>query len=59
MPEVVKHCMASWHKYMPDYEYRLWDMDAVRDIDVPYLKEALECRKWAFAADFIRLFAVE
>lgn len=24
MPELVKQCIASWHKYMPDWEYRLW-----------------------------------
>ena len=25
MPELVKQCIASWHKHMPDWEYRLWD----------------------------------
>lgn len=44
---------------MPDYEYRLWDMKAIAEIDVPFVREALECRKWAFAADYVRLWAVE
>ncbi len=59
MPPIVKKCIDSWHRYMPDYEYRLWDMDSIREIDVPFLREALECRKWAFAADYVRLWAVE
>lgn len=59
MPEIVKACIASWHEHMPDYEYRLWDMESIRDVDVPFLREALECRKWAFAADYVRLYAVE
>lgn len=25
MPELVKQCIASWHRHMPDWEYRLWD----------------------------------
>ena len=29
MPELVKQCIASWHKYMPDWEYRLWDEDSL------------------------------
>lgn len=25
MPDLVKQCIASWHRHMPDWEYRLWD----------------------------------
>lgn len=25
MPELVAKCIASWHKHMPDWEFRLWD----------------------------------
>ena len=25
IPELVKQCIASWHRHMPDWEYRLWD----------------------------------
>ena len=44
---------------MPEYNYKLWDMQAIAEIDVPFVREALECRKWAFASDFVRLWAVE
>lgn len=59
MPPIVKKCIDSWRRYLPDYEFRLWDMKSIQDIDVPFLREALECRKWAFAADYVRLWAVE
>lgn len=59
MPPIVKKCIDSWHRYMPDYEYRLWDMESIREIDIPFVREALECRKWAFAADYVRVWAVE
>ncbi len=25
MPQLAKDCIASWHKYMPDWEYKLWN----------------------------------
>ncbi len=59
MPQIIKNCIDSWHRYMPDYEYRLWDMESIRGIDIPFVREALECRKWAFAADYVRVWAVE
>ena len=58
MPDKVKHCIDSWHLYLPDYEIKRWDMNAVKGIDCPFLKEALSVKKWAFAADYIRLYAL-
>lgn len=57
-PTQIKECIDSWHKYMPEYDYCLWDYDRVRDIDFPFLREALQMKKWAFAADLVRLYAV-
>lgn len=57
-PAEVQNCIDSWHHYMPDYEFRLWDMASVQNIDSPFLQEALRERKWAFASDFVRLYAV-
>lgn len=28
LPQLVRGCMASWHQYMPDWEYRLWDEES-------------------------------
>ena len=59
LPQKIQDCMASWKKVMPDYEWKLWNTKSF-DIEnsVPYVKEAFENRKWAFAADYIRLYAL-
>lgn len=58
MPPVVKDCIASWKQFMPDYEFRLWDMNATKCIDSVFLQEALSVGKWAYAADYVRLYAL-
>ena len=58
MPEEVKECISSWKKMLPDYKLRLWDMEAIRKIDSIFLRETIEVRKWAYAADFVRLYAL-
>lgn len=58
MPSKIKECIESWRRIMPDYELRLWDMKSLVDIDSIFLKEALEAKKWAYAADYVRLYAV-
>lgn len=57
-PEKIQQCMKSWQKYAPDYEFRLWDMAAIKDIDSIFMREALSVRKWAYAADYVRLYAL-
>ena len=44
MPELVKQCISSWHKHMPDWEYRLWDEASLTEAinkptPSPFLKE--------------------
>ena len=59
MPELALKCLASWHKYLPDYQYKLWNEDNFDVINsVPYVKEAYECGKYAFVTDYVRLFAL-
>ena len=57
-PELIQNCMKSWKEFLPDYEFIHWDMNRIADIDNCFLREALEKRKWAFAADFVRLYAL-
>ena len=40
MPELAQKYIASWHKYMPDWEYKLWNEDSFDVNAVPYTKEA-------------------
>lgn len=58
-PEKIQMCINSWKEVMPDYELKLWNAQNF-DIEnsVPYVKEAFDNRKWAFAADYIRMYAL-
>ena len=55
MPELAIRCIESWHKYMPDYEYKLWNEDNFDVNSTPYTKEAYEARQFAFVSDVVRL----
>ncbi len=59
MPEMVEKCLASWHRYMPDYEYKLWNEDSLDLSQNTYAKEAYEAGKYAFVSDYVRLWALE
>ncbi len=58
MPELAQHCIESWHHYMPDYEYKLWNEDNFDINEYPYAKEAYEFKKFAFVSDVARLKAL-
>lgn len=58
MPELALKCIESWHKYMPNYEYKLWNENNFDINSVPYVKEAYESKKYAFVTDYVRLFAL-
>ena len=59
MPEQAERCIASWRKFMPDWEYRLWNEDNF-DLGLnAYAREAYEARKFAFVSDYVRLWALE
>lgn len=57
-PDKIKECMNSWKAHMPDYQFIHWDLKKIKDIKAPFLKEAIEEKKWAFASDYVRLYAV-
>ncbi len=54
----VKHNLASWRNILPDYEFILWDAKRSEVIKCLWTQEALKTRKYAFASDLIRLYAV-
>lgn len=57
-PEKITYCISTWHKYLPDYELVLWDRDRFDIHSVPWVEEAFEAKKYAFAADYIRCYAL-
>lgn len=51
--------MDTWRKVLPDYEIKLWNTENFDMSKAPeYVREAFEQRKWAFAADYIRMYAL-
>lgn len=59
MPQLAKECIASWHKYMPDWEYKLWNDDNFDINTTPYTAGAYSAGKYAFVSDYVRLLALE
>lgn len=56
--ELFEKCYNSWKKYLPDYKIIEWNEDNF-DINANlYVKQAYENRKWAFVADYLRLYAI-
>lgn len=58
MPQLAHDCIASWKKYLPEYELRLWNEDNFDINSNTYTKEAYESRKFAFVTDYVRLYAM-
>jgi len=60
LPELEQQCLASWHKYMPDWEYKWWNEETFDIVAAPlYVRQAYEARKYAFVSDYVRLWALE
>ncbi|MBT1137489.1 glycosyl transferase [Lactiplantibacillus plantarum] len=58
IPEYVKDNVATWHEKCPGYEIRLWTNDNF-DLEIsPYVKSAVEHKKWAFVSDYARLYII-
>ena len=58
MPEFFLQVMDTWKKVLPDYELKLWDANALKEANLTFANEAFQAKKWAFAADAIRVYAV-
>lgn len=57
-PKNVRECIRSWKKYFPDFQIKCWDSNSFDFDSVPFVKEAYAAKKWAFVADYIRLYAL-
>ncbi len=58
IPEKLQKCMDSWKKKLPDYEFMLWDLNRFDISKSLWVKQAFAAKKYAFAADYIRLYAI-
>lgn len=57
-PNNIKRCLETWKKVLPDFEVKIWTMEMARALNIPFVNEALDARKWAFAGDVVRAYAV-
>lgn len=58
IPSSLQHYMDSWKKCLPDYEFMLWNFDRFDKASSRWVSEAFDNKKYAFAADYIRLYAL-
>lgn len=56
LPELAQRCIASWRKYLPNYEIKEWNEDNFDVFIIPYTAEAYKAQKYAFVSDFARFW---
>ena len=56
LPQAAKRCIASWHKYFPEYEIKEWNEDNFNINMVPFIREAYSLKKFAYVSDYARLW---
>ena len=57
-PRLMRRCIRSWKKLLPGYEIKCWDANSFDFDSIPFVKEAYKVKKWAFVADYVRLYAL-
>lgn len=55
IPKHFKQYIKEWEKKCPDYKIIKWDENNYNLKDVDYLKKAINAKKYAFVADYVRL----
>lgn len=53
-------CFNSWKKFIPTFEYKLWNSKTLplEVLNIPSVQNALKAKKWAFVADYVRIWAL-
>ncbi|GEP50377.1 glycosyl transferase [Flavobacterium noncentrifugens] len=59
LPPLAEKCIASWKKFLPDYEIMEWNEGNFPIDRFIFAKQALESRKFAFVSDVSRLYALK
>lgn len=56
----TKDCFFSWKKFIPDYEFMLWNRYTLPKevLNTPTVINAINSKKWAFVADYVRIWAL-
>ena len=56
LPESAQKCIASWRKFLPDYEIKEWNEETFDVNIIPYTQQAYEAKKYAFVSDYARFW---
>lgn len=54
LPELALRCIASWRKFLPDYEVIEWNEGNYNVRTIPYTAQAYDAGKYAFVSDYAR-----
>lgn len=57
-PSDIQKCIDSWKRILPDYEIWLWDTKRFDLSTSVWMTEAYDKKKYAFCADYIRMYAL-
>lgn len=57
-PKSIESYMKSWKTILPDYEFVHWDLNRDNIGDNVWVKQSFAAKKYAFAADYIRIYAL-
>jgi hypothetical protein len=58
IPENYQKCRDTWNEKLHGYEFILWDTARFDINSLAWTKQAFEQKRYAFAADYIRFYAV-
>ena len=56
MPDLAIKCIASWKKYLPDYEIKEWNESNFDVYQSAYVAEAYKLKKYAHVSDYARFW---
>ena len=58
VPDDLQEYMKTWKEKLPDYKFIKWDFSRFDKESSRWVSEAFDNKKYAFAADYIRLYAI-
>ncbi len=56
LPKLAQKCIASWRKFLPEYEIKEWNEDNFDVNMIAYTRDAYEAKKFAFVSDYARFW---
>jgi hypothetical protein len=58
LPKDAERCIASWKKFLPEYEIKRWDESNFDVNSIPYTRDAYKAGKYAFVSDYARFWII-